>query len=422
MRNVVEEGLSRNSADDIALALLQDLGEYKVYPFRWATIALFVFAGVANAMVLLTWAPISDKANDYWDGIGLTAVNLLNVIFQIMYLPGTMLALRISDKNLLRNVLLAGGALTTVGCFIRLVGGLVRDTSMGAAGSYTLVLLGTALVGLAQPFYLNMPAKIAATWFAVPERDIATTLCSLANPLGSAIGSFIPAMFVTSDDDHQIDQGIKKLLIVQFAVAAIAMVFTLVFFRDEPPTPPTSSAKTMQQNKKSNQMFIEVANLFQNVEYVKIFCSFTIILGSLNALAALLNQLPGDYSNSEIGLTGAALIMSGFFGAFLTGFVLDYSKAYSTVFKSSYFLAYICWIFFLSNCRSNNLVLFILSGAFLGLFTLPTSKYCCALRSFFFFFCNCVCGSHLPLFETSAVCQDIRCVCLSAVRCQIFFD
>ena len=224
---------------------------------------------------------------------------------------------------------------------------------------------------MAQPFYLNMPAKIAATWFAVAERDIATTLCSLANPLGSAIGSFIPAMFVTSDDAAK---GINKLLFVQFVLTAIALLFTVVFFKDEPPTPPTASAKTMQMNKKSNQMFIEVANLFQNKEYVKLFLSFTIILGSLNALAALLNQLPGGYSNSEIGVTGAALIMSGFFGAFLTGFLLDYSKAYSTVLKAAYFMAFICWVAFLANCRSNNFVLFILTGALLGFFTLPTSE------------------------------------------------
>jgi sugar phosphate permease len=359
--------------DATGIPLLDDSTAFQVYFYRWATVLLFVFAGVANAMILLSWAPISDKANDYWDGIGLTAVNLLNVIFQIMYLPGTLLALRISEKNLLRNVLLTGGALTFTGCVIRFFGALARD-SITANGSYVLVLLGTALVGLAQPFYLNMPAKIAATWFAVKERDIATTLCSLANPLGSAIGSFIPAMFVTSDSHHNVHQGILTLCLVQLIVTSIALFLTFLFFRDEPPTPPTTSAKTMQMNKKSNQMFIEVTNLFQNGEYVKLFFSFTIILGSLNALAALLNQLPGDYSNSEIGLTGAALIMSGFFGAFMTGFVLDYSKAYSTVLKAAYFLAVVCWIFFLSNCRGGNLVLFVVSGAFLGFFTLPTSK------------------------------------------------
>lgn len=337
---------------------------------------LFVFAGVANAMVLLTWAPITDKADTYWDGIGLTAINLLNVIFQIMYLPGTLLALRISERNGLRTVLLAGGLLTTGGCVIRLIGALGKD-GLGASGSYVLILLGTGFVGLAQPFYLNMPAKIAATWFAVSERDVATTLCSLANPLGSAIGSFIPAMFIADDSDDAIATGIWSLLLTQLIVAGAALTLTLLVFQDAPPTPPSESAKKMlaasaNPSQVANRMFHEVKNLFRNAEYVKLFFSFTIVLGNLNALAALLNQLPGNYSNGEIGLTGAALIMSGFVGAFCTGFVLDYSKAYRTVLKSSFYLTFVAWIFFLSNCREGSFGLFIASGALLGFFTLPT--------------------------------------------------
>lgn len=222
-----------------------------------------------------------------------------------------------------------------------------------------------------------MPAKIAATWFAVSERDIATTLCSLANPLGSAIGSFIPAMFITGESDHAIATGIWSLLLTQLIVAGTALVLTLILFQDAPPTPPSESAKKMLaassgNSQVANRMFHEVKNLFRNAEYVKLFFSFTIILGNLNALAALLNQLPGGYGNGEIGLTGAALIMSGFVGAFCTGFVLDYSKAYRSVLKAAYYLAFVSWIFFLSNCREGNFGLFIASGALLGFFTLPT--------------------------------------------------
>lgn len=53
----------------------------------------------------------------------------------------------------------------------------------------------------------------------------------------------------------------------------------------------------------------------------------------MNALAALLNQLPGDYSNGAAGSLGAVLILSGFLGAFLTGFILNSTKAYRTILK-----------------------------------------------------------------------------------------
>lgn len=348
--------------------------EITVYWYRWAMLLMFVFGGVANAMVLLTWAPITDLADTYWSGIGLTAINLLNVIFQIAYLPGTLLALRISEKYSLRMIMVGGGTLTTAGCFIRLVGALAKGSGLGSAGSYTLILLGTSLVGLAQPFYLNLPAKIAATWFAVKERDIATTLCSLANPLGSAIGSFIPAMFVS---ESNISGGIRVLLTVQLIVAGVAYALILMFFKAEPPTPPSESAKTMQQanaNRSSNRMFREVANLYSNKEYLKLFMAFTIVLGNMNAIAALLNQLPGGYSNGQIGTTGAVMILSGFVGAFGTGFMLEYTKKYRPILKTAVCLTFLAWTFFMANCRSNNFSLFIFGGALLGLATIPTSK------------------------------------------------
>lgn len=71
--------------------------------------------------------------------------------------------------------------------------------------------------------------------------------------------------------------------------------------------------------------------LFSKPEYVKLLFAFTIALGQLNALAALINQLPGDYSNGESGSLGAVLILCGFMGAFLTGFLLNHLKAYMQI-------------------------------------------------------------------------------------------
>jgi sugar phosphate permease len=353
-----------------------DSKSYQVYTYRWVVLALFVFSGVANAMVYLTWAPITDKAQTYWNDINITAVNLLSVIFQICYVPGTFLALRFAERHSLRGLLLRGGFLTSIGCVFRVFGTLLIDSSSG--GSYALVLFGTFFVGLSQPFYLNMPAKIASTWFGVSERNAATTLASLANPLGSAIGSLLPAMFVNSESDHAIQTGVRTLLLVQMIVALVALGLSFFFLKSQPETPASASSAKMLELKSSkglNTIREDMGHLFQNAEYRKLLVSFSIVLGNLNAITALLNQLPGNYSNGDIGLTGAALIMSGFLGAFSTGFVLDCSKSLKKVLKTAYFLTTLSWIFFLSNCRNNNFPLFITSAALLGLATLPTSEF-----------------------------------------------
>ncbi|RYH28512.1 MFS transporter [archaeon] len=348
---------------------------FEVYPYRWIVLAVYILAAVANAVVLLTWAPITDKAQTYWNDIDLTAVNILSVAFQVCYVPGTLFGLWCSERYALRGVLLIGGALTTVGCLVRLLGA-VAINSAGTSASYGLILFGTILVGLAQPFYLNMPAKIAATWFGVSERDIATTMCSLGNPLGSAVGSILPAMFVTGDSDHAIKTGILGLLTTQAIISIVAIVITFFFFRSRPDTPASASAEQMQiiaSTKALNTMFDEMVKLVStNTEYRKLLFSFTIVLGNLNAIAALLNQLPGGYSNGTVGLTGAVLILTGFAGAFGTGFVLDYTKAYTQVLKCAYVLTFLSWLFFFANCRGNNTALFVFSAAVLGGCTLPT--------------------------------------------------
>jgi FLVCR family MFS transporter 7 len=355
--------------------------ELQVYSIRWAIIVMFIFAGAANALVLLSFAPITNLADKYWDNVGTSAINLLAVSFQIMYLPGTMLALYISSKYNLRMIMLAGGALTTVGCLVRFIGTVFVSSGMSADASYGLVLLGTFIVATAQPFYINMPAKIAAAWFPVKERDLSTTLCSLANPLGSAIGSVIPAYIVynggAEDDAPGPIKGVDTLMLVHLIVAGIALAVNFVAFRSQPPKPPSYSAMQMQNNEQSQErkgMFAELLLLLKNPNYLCLLFSFTIVLSNLNALAALLNQLPGGHTNTELGLTGAILILSGFVGALMTGFILDFTKAYRTVVTVAYFAAVFSWGLFMTSCGHDQVTFWTFSAALLGFTLLPTSK------------------------------------------------
>ena len=255
-----------------------------VYKIRWIILLIFVLSGVGNALVLLSWSPISDIASDYWGNIGSTAVNLLAVSFQIMYIPGTALSAKTMKVTNLRTTMILGGLLTTIGCVIRWIGGFGRDNgNFTPTFSYVCVLLGTIVVATAQPFYLNMPAKIAASWFAVQERDIATTLCSLANPLGSALGSVLPAMFVTGSG-HDV-KGVSFLLLVQLIVAGIGFTLTYLFFQSNPKTPPSNSAMLMTSNQEDSHgeetnVWSEIKNLFTKSEYVKLLFGFTIALGN----------------------------------------------------------------------------------------------------------------------------------------------
>lgn len=109
----------------------------------------------------------------------------------------------------------------------------------------------------------------------------------------------------------------------------------------------------------------------KNKEYVKLCLSFMFALGLLNAIAGLINQLPGDYTNAQVGFTGSSLILCGFFGAFVTGFILSNTGAYKEILKVSYVLAFLSCILFFCSCKSGGFTFFIASASLLGLTILP---------------------------------------------------
>jgi FLVCR family MFS transporter 7 len=376
-----------------SLPELVQSSEFRVYPYRWVIILLFVFSTIVNSLLLLTWSPITDKADTYWEGIGITAINLLNVIFQIMYFPGTAVAIKLSQYANLRNFLIIGGFANTLGCAIRFIGGLFRH-HLGAQASYILVLFGTLLVGLAQPFYLNLPAKVATTWFALNERDMATTVCFVAHSAGAALGSFISPRLVTGESYSAIKVGVENLLLIQFILSACAFVLVVLFYQSKPDLDPSKSAKNLSLNEQKNhstkKFMSTLKQLFTNTEYIKLFVAFTILLGNMNSIAALLNQLPGQYSNAQIGGTGAVLVLSGIFGSLLAGFVIEYTKMYKLILKIAYPLAFCSWVLFLSNCRANNFNLFIFSAALLGFTTIPSSFFFILNSNYFSFVFFCI--------------------------------
>ena len=117
--------------------------EIKVYRIRWLVLILFICSGVANAFVLLTFSPIAGTASDYFGGIGSTAINLLAVSFQIMYLPGTIMAVNLLSRYDLRRTMIVAGLLTACGCVIRYIGTV---SQLDGTAAYCVVLIGTIIV------------------------------------------------------------------------------------------------------------------------------------------------------------------------------------------------------------------------------------------------------------------------------------
>eukprot|EP01042_Synura_sphagnicola_P019250 gene19250-24357_t len=173
-------------------------------------------------------------------------------------------------------------------------------------------------------------------------------------------------MLVSGESDSAIKHGIQSTLLVQMIFSFVSLVASIFLFRERPPTPPSATAENTGDDRSNTSIFEYFGTLLTSPEYVKILIPFTIILANLNAVAALLNQLPTNYSSGQIGVTGAALIMGGFIASLAIGYILDYTKAHLFLIRLLYVLTFLSWTFFMASSRNNVFPMFIIAAICLG--------------------------------------------------------
>lgn len=196
---LIEEFLRTDSADRSE----PDSKGYRTYPGRWVALALFCTLEMANALMWVSFAPISDISQHYfgsgWFG-SVTAINMLANVFLILYPFGTIAAVYTVKYFRPRKSLIFAGSLTALGCFLRLLATIFRN-NLGDGAAYGLIFLGQAFGALAQPYFTNFAPALSGIWFAVDERDISTSMGAMCSPLGNAFGQLIPPFIVSQSQD-----------------------------------------------------------------------------------------------------------------------------------------------------------------------------------------------------------------------------
>eukprot|EP00005_Dracoamoeba_jomungandri_P003517 CAMPEP_0174258512 /NCGR_PEP_ID=MMETSP0439-20130205/7488_1 /TAXON_ID=0 /ORGANISM="Stereomyxa ramosa, Strain Chinc5" /LENGTH=437 /DNA_ID=CAMNT_0015342045 /DNA_START=49 /DNA_END=1362 /DNA_ORIENTATION=- len=295
-------------------------GGYKSYKIRWFHLLLFILLTVANAITWITFSPISDKVQDFYDLDSNIYVNLLSISFMIVYIPLTFPASWAIDQIGLRFGLLTGAFFTFIGAWVRVCG----------EWSFYPIYVGQILAAIGQPFILNAPPSLALSWFPENQRTVATTIASVANPVGVGIGFLLPPAFVTWPND------IPFMLFIQACIVSALVVPFVLFFRSEPKTPPSAGA-SRDYNAETDAFWPSLKLIASNWNFYFLFLVTGFGLGSFNTLATVINELiePYGYSNTESGVLGALVIVLGLVGSAILGVFVDFTHWYKwTIFAS----------------------------------------------------------------------------------------
>ena len=198
---------------------------YRLYPYRWVVLAVFMLINIAMQMLWITYAPITGIAAKFY-GVTDLKIGLLSMTFMIAFIPLSLPVSWLIDTIGFRRTVSIGAILMAV-CAI----------GRGLAGAnYTWVLLSTIGLAIAQPTMLNAWTKVPALWFGHEERATAVGMVTLSALVGTALGMVLTPMLVDS-------LPIPTVQLIYGAIAAGTALLFLVFAREKPATPPCEAGQ-----------------------------------------------------------------------------------------------------------------------------------------------------------------------------------
>ncbi|MHC1782216.1 MAG: MFS transporter [Anaerolineaceae bacterium] len=269
---------------------------FKLYPYRWVVLAVFMFINLTIQILWISYAPVSSLAEEFY-GVSELQIGILAMSFMIAFIPLSIPVSWAIDTFGFRLTVSIGAVL--MGIF-----GIVR----GLAGQdYTLVLLATIGIAVAQPFLLNAWTKVPAQWFGVEERATAVGLVTLSNLVGTGIGMALTPELVKT-------LSIPTVQLIYGGVAAFSAVLFLIFTREKPATPPCPDGQEVRALMLDGLKHALSVKDF----WLYLFVSF-IGLGIFNGVTTWVEKIisPRGFTPNDAGTLGALMLGGGVLGALL---------------------------------------------------------------------------------------------------------
>jgi len=276
---------------------------FKLYKYRWVVLAVFMFLNLTMQMLWIAYAPITGPAASYY-GVTDLKIGLLSMVFMIAFIPLSIPVAWIIDKHGYRKAVSIGAIL--MGIF-----GLLR----GFAGTdYTLVLISTIGIAVAQPFLLNAWTTVPAKWFGTEERATIGGLSTLANLVGTGVGMVLTPILVEGGTT------IANVQLIYGGIAAFSSLLFIVFARENPPTPPCPAGQEVRALMLDG---------FKHALKVKPFLMFLVVsfigLGIFNGVSTWVEGIirPRGFTPTDAGTLGALMLVGGILGAVILPAISD---------------------------------------------------------------------------------------------------
>ena len=275
---------------------------YRVYGYRWVVLGVFMLINLTIQMLWITYAPISSPAAEFY-GVTDSQIGLLAMSFMIVFIPLSIPVSWVIDRYGFRLAVSIGAVLMAVFAILR---GLV-------GANYSLVLVCTIGIAIAQPFFLNAWTKVPANWFSINERATAVGLVTLANLVGTALGMLLTPILVEG-------MSIPTVQLIFGGVAAISAVLFIALSREHPLTPPCPPGMEVR-----SLMLDGLKQIVRSVPFWLFVLVYFVGLGIFNGISTwVLNIIqPRNFNPTDAGTLGAIMVFGGILGAVILPAISD---------------------------------------------------------------------------------------------------
>ncbi len=275
---------------------------YRLYPYRWVVLAVFMFVNLTIQTLWISFAPITGPAAQFY-GVTDLQIGLLAMLFMIAFIPLSIPVSWLIDTY---------GFHVAVGIGVALMG--VFGVLRGLAGAnYNLVLFSTVGLAAAQPFLLNAWTTVPAKWFALEERATAVGIVTLGNLVGTALGMVLTPILMES-------MSIPDIQLLYGGTAAFSAVLFIVLARETPPTPPCPPGQEVRALMLDGLKHAFTVRPF----WFDLAVSF-IGIGIFNGITTWIENIirPRGFTPTDAGTLGALMIVGGVIGAIVIPMLSD---------------------------------------------------------------------------------------------------
>jgi FLVCR family feline leukemia virus subgroup C receptor-related protein len=294
--------------------------DVKVYPQRWIQLAYLSILALMSDWICFSVAAAPDT---YQNSFGHSAASLIDM-FLFMNVASCFVVTDVVDKFGMKNSIRGAAALMAAGCWLRSGISFFGNVDLVP---YPLLVVGTLMVGAAQPFFQCTPPLLSAQWFASSERATSTAVALNFNQIGIATAFLVGGAMATTTSGLEHYFGLISVL------CTILLAGTVLQFENLPPTPPSVSELDKLGDKAVP--FIEsVQKFFSTPGFTLPLAAFICSISITNVVGAFIDEIMerGGIANQlGIDLAGAGFELAILLGGIVIGGFVDRTKEYKKV-------------------------------------------------------------------------------------------